>query len=407
MIQLAVLADDLTGGADTGAAFASVGLVTSIAFGGHAPDCDVLVVSTNSREIDLATAADRNLRAATALATGPATRRPRWVYKKIDSALRGHPREELLAVMAGLGESRALIAPALPSEARTTVNGRQFLDGRPLEATSLGSSQGPSDLVSLFGSGGEVSVHALGFNTIRNGPEEIERVLRQWGSGLVIADAETELDLLLIARAALRSDLRLLAGSAGLAGQLARVLAPASVSHKEVAGRPASPALVVAGSLHESTASQVGVLQAAGLPIVRPVDALLHGSSRAKRRAVDELAMHLAAGRSVVLATAGLPPSRYGSAFVVSCLADIVAAPGVRRHMGGLVLTGGETAAGILAGLGAIELRLMGEIRPAMPWGVLRTRDLPVMPIATKAGSFGEDDALLTCVEHLTRTGLR
>lgn len=407
MTQLAVLADDLTGGADAGAAFASVGLETSIAFASDADDCDVLVVCTNSRGIDRTTAADLNRRAASAFITRPVSCRPRWVYKKLDSALRGHPRDELLAVMDGLSESRALVAPALPAEARTTVDGRQFLDGSRLEATSLGSARNSSDLASLFGSGGDVPVHALDLKTIRGGQGEIERVLGQMGPGLVIADAETDGDLLLIARAALDSDVRLLAGSAGLAGQLARVLAPVPVSRNKMAHHPAGPILVIAGSLHEATALQVEILQEAGLPIVRPVDALLDESVRAIERTVDEVTMHLLAGRSVVVATAGLPSSQTGSTSVVSRLADIVAAPTVRRAIGGLVLTGGETAAGILARLGAIEFRLGGEIRPAMPWGILRSSHIRAVPIATKAGSFGDDDALLACVEHLTGTRLR
>ena len=402
-----MLADDLTGAADAGAAFASAGLATSIAFASDADECDVLVVCTNSRGVGRTAAADINRRAASALITRPVSHRPRWVYKKLDSVLRGHPRDELLAVMDGLGESRALIAPALPAEGRSTVNGRQLLNGIPLEATSLGSSRNSSDLASLFRGGGEVSVHALDLETIRGGQGGMERVLGRMEPGLVIADAETDGDLLLIARAALGSDLRLLAGSAGLAGQLARVLAPAPASRNEVAHRPAGPILVVAGSLHKITAAQVKILQEAGLPMVRPVDALLDESARAIDRTVDEVAMHLSAGRSVVVATAGLPSSQTGSTSVVSRLADIVAAPTVRRAIGGLVLTGGETAAGILARLGAIELRLMGEIRPAMPWGMLRSSELATVPIATKAGSFGEDDALLACVEHLTSTSLR
>lgn len=407
MVQLAILADDLTGGADAGAAFASVGLATSIAFAGDAAGCDILIRCTNSREIDATSAADLNRRAAAALITPPPSRCPQWVYKKLDSALRGNPRDELLAVMEGLGESRALVAPALPAEARTTVNGQQLLRGSPLEETSLGSSRNASDLASLFGNGGEVAVHALGLHTIRNGPEEIERVLRQTGSGLIVADAETDLDLMLIAQAALGSDLRLLAGSAGLAAQLARVLAPTPAPRNEMEEHHAGPILVVAGSLHKATAAQVEVLQAAKLPIVRPVDALLDDSPRAIGRTVDEVATHLAVGRSVVLTTSGLPLSQVGSAFVTSRLADIVAAPRVRRDIGGLVLTGGETAAGILAKLGAIELRLAGEVRPAMPWGILRSYGMPPVPIATKAGSFGEDDALLACIEHLTSRGLR
>lgn len=410
MTEVAILADDLTGGADAGAAFASEGWVTSIAFEDAAADSDsdVLVLCTNSREIDAAAAADINRHAADALMDRPEPSLPRWVYKKIDSALRGHPRDELMAVMAGMGESRALIAPALPAEARTTVGGRQLVDGSPLEGTCLGSSRDSSDLVSLFGGQSRLPVQSLDLWTVRSGVEEIEGLIRHHSSGLIVADAETDHDLWLVAKAAVNCQLRLLVGSAGLARQLATVLpSPPPRGKMERLDRSVDPVLIVAGSLHKATAAQVETLQAAGLPVVHVPDTLLDVSSAPLDEAVEALAVHLDCGRSVVLTTAGQMPSRLGSAFVVSLLAEIVAAPRVRRQIGGLVLTGGETAAGILSRIGATELRLVGEIRPAMPWGVLRSTGLPPVPVATKAGSFGESDALLACVEHLTRSSTR
>ncbi len=411
MTRLAILADDLTGAADAGAAFAGAGLATTIAFmsaaaafaGATATDIDVLVLCTDSRDLDATAAAQLNRGAAEALIAAPVSRRPRWVYKKIDSALRGHPRDELLAVMAGLGESKALVAPALPAEGRVTLGGRQFVDGSPVEATSLGSPGMSSDLAALFGRGGSRPVHVLGLDTVRKGTDEIEGALAGITSGLVVADAETDLDLSLLARAALSGDLRVLAGSAGLARQIARTLAstpaPTGAAGPDL---PVGPVLVVAGSLHDATSAQVETLRMVGMPIVRPEEALLDGRSSSGARTAEDLARHLAAGRSAVLTTAGSGRSRLGPTFVAARLAELVAAPGVRRHLGGLVLTGGETAAGVLAAVGATELRLAGEIRPAMPWGVLSSSRLPTMPVATKAGSFGSADALLACVEHLT-----
>lgn len=411
MAEVVILADDLTGGADAGAAFAVAGWATSIAFRGTVAadsDGDVLVLCTNSREIEATAAADINRHAAETLMHRPGSPGPRWVYKKIDSALRGHPRDELLAVMAALGESRALVAPALPVEGRTTVGGRQFVHGSPLEGTSLGSSEHSSDLASLFGGQNTLPVQSLDLGIVRGGVEEIERVIDHVDSGLIVADAETDLDLLLIARAAVNSELRILVGSAGLARQLATVLpSPRPRERMERPHPPVGPLLIVAGSLHRATAAQVSTLKEAGLPVVHVRDTLLDDSSASLDEVVDALAVHLEGGRSAVLTTAGLMPSRLSSAFVASLLAGIVAAPRVRRQIGGLVLTGGETAASILSGIGATELRLMGEVRPAIPWGTLRSAWLSPMPVATKAGSFGESDALLACVEQLTGGSLR
>ena len=59
MPQLVIVADDLTGAADTGACFASAGFATVIPFSGTTiPSADVVVISTESRDLDGTTAAE-------------------------------------------------------------------------------------------------------------------------------------------------------------------------------------------------------------------------------------------------------------------------------------------------------------------------------------------------------------
>jgi uncharacterized protein YgbK (DUF1537 family) len=66
------------------------------------------------------------------------------------------------------------------------------------------------------------------------------------------------------------------------------------------------------------------------------------------------------------------------------------------------VLTGGDVAAAVSAALGATALWLRGEILSGIPWGRLAGGSLHGSPVATKAGSFGDDNALLSCIDHLT-----
>jgi uncharacterized protein YgbK (DUF1537 family) len=159
--------------------------------------------------------------------------------------------------------------------------------------------------------------------------------------------------------------------------------------------------LVVAGSRHAATNAQVDALHGAGHPVVRLAQDLIDDPSVPIDGTVASVASHLGSGRSMVLTTAGLAPSSQGESFVVERLANIVAAPPVRRHIGGLVLTGGHVAAEVFVRLQASTLRLGGEIRPAMPWGMLDAGLVPCVPVATKAGSFGTTDALLACVNYL------
>lgn len=434
VVHLAILADDLTGAADTGASFANRGFATTILFAASqvtevegvvipdssaSPDSpyvphvpEVLVLSTESRDVDATSAARRNrdavrrVREASRFLDGVETVLPLRVYKKIDSALRGHPREELLAVMEELGERRALVAPALPSESRTTIGGRQLIGGVPVEQSPFGAETTSSDLLALFEGEGATSVHLLDIQTVRQGIDTISRALQNAPEGIIVADAQNDADLLTLARAALGSDVRVLSGSAGFARQLALVLpltAEISPGHRPPTG--VGPVLVVAGSRHHATDVQVEALHRAGYPGVRLEQGHIDDPATAVHETIDIVAKYLAAGRSVILTTTGLDPSVHGPAFVVSRLAEVAVEAASRGHIGGFVLTGGDVAAGILDAMGASALHLHGEIRPAMPWGVVESRRLPPISVATKAGSFGTEDALLACVDHLMAQG--
>lgn len=403
MTQVAIIADDLTGAADAGASFAIHGLTTTISFvNSPLPDVDVLIRSTESREGDLRTAVHSNRLAAKSLAVQYGAFNPRWVYKKIDSALRGHPCEELLAVMTELGESTAVVAPALPSEARMTIGGRHHVGDKTLAHGSRGGSSATSNLVDVFSCQHAGMVRTLDLGTIRSGAGTVEQFLGKVPEGIVVADAQSDADLFVLSSAVARSSLRLLCGSAGFARQLARAL-PLYCSQQITtrSGPSKGPILLVVGSLHPAAGVQVDVLRRAGLPIVRPDQALLDERLSVVDGTAREVAAHLAAGRSVVLTTAGLNPSKLGSSFVASRLADIVVESMTAGRIGGLVLTGGDVAAGILARMGATELRLQGEVRPAMPWGIVESALVPPLPVVTKAGSFGSEDALEACLDFL------
>ncbi len=415
MPQLVVIADDLTGAADTGACFAGAGFSTVIPLtSSNVPHADVVLFSTESRDMSAAEAALAVTKAVARVSRGrpiassASSRSDALIfYKKIDSALRGHPRDELLAAMEAIGARRALVAPAFPAEGRTTVGGRQQIGGVPVEASGIGGAGVVSDLVALFGTAQELPVRLLDLATLRGQPDAVQRLLHDDSDRIVVADAETDDDLLTLARAVGGERFPLFCGSAGFARQLARSLPLVRSAHPrpEVA-RGSGPILVVAGSQHEATTHQIEVLGEAGVPIVRPEQALLDNPETPVNAVVHRVATHLAAGRSTVLTTLGLASCPLGGHVVATRLAQIVAAPEVSHQVGGLVLTGGDVAVAVSRALEATALWLEGEITSGIPWGVLEGGRLHARPIATKAGSFGDGNALLSCLDHLTSQAL-
>lgn len=147
-MRCVIVADDLTGAADSSAALAdrgaSVGVLpwsddggASLAAALDADDLEVLVVETDTRDLADGAAAARATLVVTMLVrhavSGNAGRAP-LVVKKIDSVLRGPIAAELGPLREAIRPITTVIAPAFPRLGRTTVEGVQFRDGVRVDA---------------------------------------------------------------------------------------------------------------------------------------------------------------------------------------------------------------------------------------------------------------------------------
>ncbi len=81
MSQLVIVADDLTGAADTGACFASAGFATVVPLSSTTiPNADVVVISTESRDLDQTAAAEAVRSALIPIVGDRGDAEPRWIY---------------------------------------------------------------------------------------------------------------------------------------------------------------------------------------------------------------------------------------------------------------------------------------------------------------------------------------
>ena len=408
MHQVLIIADDLTGAADSGVQFARAGWGTLLMLEpGAGEDADVIVLTSESR--GLARGQDAAQAVKKVLAGFSPAPLP-LIYKKIDSTLRGHPAAELAAVMSTLGETRALIAPAFPAQRRTTLDGRVMIDGRPLEQTSFAHAVPTGDLRRIFG----INATLIPLEITRGAGSRLRTALHD-ARGLLVADSENESDLLLLARAALAEGLRLWCGSAGLAGALAACLGSKTGQGKEIPTPTASSQgkfLAVAGSLHAATAAQVAAARRAGAVVVQPPPEFfthLHPQSVAETAAL--LAGALAGGRDAVLAVLSPEELRvepdqcindYAHTInlisptqIAARLAQTAALALESSAPTGLLLTGGETARAVCQALGCTRLWLGGEVEPGIPWSRMADGRFPGLLVVTKAGGFGREDAMV------------
>jgi D-threonate/D-erythronate kinase len=389
---IAVIADDLTGAADTGVQFVHAGYRTAVYFRATevlADDLDAVSFDTDSRTIPAGFAAKRVLDAA------HAARGAHIVYKKLDSTLRGNVAAELAAALGGARRDRVIVAPAFPAAGRTTVGGSQRVHSVPVDETEMANdphtpvreAHVPSLLAHEFSSVGTLGVEYLADH------ERVRRTLED--CECVVADAERDADLEALVRALPDPARVLWAGSAGLALALGSVYPGPCAGTAGVQGAPVRPVLVVVGSLSGVAREQVRrLVEAYG-----EVDVPVYGKeSNAVQKAIAAARRALAGGTCAVVHS---PEERVASSeSVLGELAEVAALLSEEGLFEGLVLTGGATAVGVARRLGASGIRLEGEVETGVPMGVL-AGPRPY-PIVTKAGGFGEPDTLVGAVETLS-----
>ena len=132
--MIGVIADDLTGAAEIGGVGWRHGWDVEILMQPElAPGGEMVIHNTDSRGNSPPEAGARVRRAVRALAAA----QPTWIYKKIDSVLRGPVIAEVEAALAELGLKRALIVPANPSRGRVIRDGRYLVGEQLLNETDF------------------------------------------------------------------------------------------------------------------------------------------------------------------------------------------------------------------------------------------------------------------------------
>jgi uncharacterized protein YgbK (DUF1537 family) len=405
-----ILADDLTGAADCAIAFGRRGRAAVVTWGeiGDASDrhLPVLAYDTASRGLAAEAAAGRHADVLERL-SGPG----RLLFKKIDSTLRGQPAAETAAAFAHLksrsGSAFGVFAPAFPATGRTTVDGRVLVNGRALEQAEVWQRDHTypnADLVDVLATAGIRSVKVK-LATVRGGDlRAMFARLAGEGDRIAVCDAETDRDLHLIAEASLPmssatvSSSTFFIGSAGLAHALAGLDAGDVAEPPRMTAR-ASGTLIVVGSLAGASRSAARELQATGTVAHFPVapETLLDGGASRGSLAAEVMKRLSGGGDALIEIMMDDEPDLSLGPRLSQALAD--ALQSVAPAIGAFAATGGETAAMLLSRFGVNGIRLADEIEPGVSLGL--TLGKLSVPVATKAGAFGDKLSLIRISERL------
>lgn len=415
MDKLGLIADDFTGANDAGVQFKKQGLRTTVLIEvdnirSVLNETDVIVIDTESRAQPPDVAYEKVREATRALKKAGV----KTVYKKIDSTLRGNIGSELDGVMDELEMNLSIVAPAFPLNGRITVGGYQLVNQIPLEKTNFAhdhiSPIKESYVPTLIQNQTKRKVGHVTFSTIMAGPQSLEQAIieqQKGGKEVIVVDAVTQDDLNTIAGVAVDLD-ALHCGSAGLAEGLSKLLRtfPRSI-------------MVISGSVNNVAMQQISKARKVLNTYVMELDPfkIVRGErEKESHKVINDVMKAVNTGNDIIVKSAksrehAVRTLRYGrkkgftdievSGEISSFLGEIVETFVQTGKIAGLALVGGDTAVKIIKGMGALGTKIEREVLPGIPICKVVGGKYNGLRIVTKAGGFGDENAIIKIVKCL------
>ncbi len=385
-LPVGMIADDLTGACDTGVQFAKRGLRSTVCFNldaFNASTADVIILSSDSRADNPQMAMGK----VDYLCQQLQSKGIPLFYKKIDSTLRGQVGAEIESAMHATGCTLAVVTPAFPIMGRTVVDGwLQIAGPDPIK---------PLHLPTYLHEQSEIPVEHLSIKALETGLLAKRIAEADRAKPLILAvDARSDEHLARIATAVLHAPYALLmAGSGGLGDQVAAQLAehfghvPTSAARVANAQQPDKrPVVLFIGSNAIATQRQIEQLCAS-----EQVNRIRLGIDD-----LETIPQLLQQGNHLLISLRWNAPDNREN--LQSCLALLG-----QEAIAGMIISGGDTARLVCDAAGIQGIQLEEELLPGLPWGRMIGGEWVGMPICTKSGRFGKEDAFVQVVEFISR----
>lgn len=388
-MRVGIVADDLTGAADSGALCRRRGMSVGLTLGLPRVDeagADIEIAALKIRSVQPDEAVDVARQAAGALHAAGCDRLF-WKYcSTFDSTPEGNIGPVADMLMEFTGTDYAVHCPAFPQNGRTVYKGRLFVGDVPLDESPMRdhplTPMRDASLLRLLAPQTRRAISLASLETLRAG-----RFASRLGH--VVADAIEDEDLARLASLLPPNVLR--CGSSAFAAAL---LVPRGAP-SALPVMPPGPALILSGSCSEATCAQLAAFEAAGGAVLHldPEQLARNGPGAAAAWARAHL------GAPACVAGTAPPEARaaacaaLGSARAAALIEEALAAAASAAQKAGtrrFVIAGGETSGAVAAALGLSRLELGEEIAPGVPWAVATGTD-PVA-VVTKSGNFGDAD---------------
>ena len=381
--MIGVIADDLTGAAELGGIGLRYGLRAEVVLEGKCDrETDLLCVDTDSRSCKANEAARRAATAARKLRKAGAV----WIYKKVDSVLRGNVLAEVSAIREALGLHSALLVPANPRFGRVIRDGRYFVKGKPIHQTDFARDpeypRRSPNVLKMLGVTKALEVSVTRLAEYRP------------TSGIVLGEVSSSAD---VQRwASQRSEDMLLAGGAEFFEAVLKATKPL-VRKRSSRNAPSADVyrsgareLFICGSTSDYTERFITEARRSGSPVFSVIEtstkpfaltpAMLKSvADKALLAFESHLRVILAVGRPLIESPS---VARKLSEHLVKIAVDVIE----RAGPGHVYAEGGATAAELVRRLGWRRMKVLRELAPGVTTLSLPERNTPLLTI--KPGSY-------------------
>lgn len=399
MKRFLIIADDFTGANDSGVQLTRRGINTHVVFDPKLILCndDSYVLDTESRGLESADA----YKLLKGLFADIDFTKFDYIIKKTDSTLRGNIPMEVKALYDSLEGRTVIFAPAFPDIGRITINGRHYYNDKPLMETEFAKDPVKPITTDCLK---ELLEEAFEDECIHLKPEDLDE-FRPYENTLYSFDCRKSDELIKIVDTFEKAPVKpLWVGSAGICDAI--------LNNSD----PVLPSAALITSVSEATGKQVRFAESKGIKIVKvPVheclikrdykyademlsyinegfDTLLISSATYDR---NDLSLSVEAGEKLGLSRLEL------SSLTQDIMSDLMERVLEKAKISGLFLSGGDTAIGFIKRVNSDGSDIIGEVSNGIPIMRLQNGRFHGLKVITKAGGFGNEDAIVYSLRKL------
>jgi uncharacterized protein YgbK (DUF1537 family) len=424
-----IIADDLTGATDTGVQFAAKGYNTSVIIFDDEKEIanlkdiehEVIVLDSETREANPITAEQRIKK----ILKNIDIEEEDLLYKKVDSTLRGNIGRELDVIITELNIDYCIFSPSFPEGNRITSNGRLIVEDIPLGYSDyyegkLDSEQA-SYITNILKEQTELNIELINIDVLENFDFNLVKIIHKLNipkRSIIICDSIKNEDLkkIMLNSKEITGE-KLFAGSAGLASYLTLYTKDKGIkSKKEIL--KSERILIAAASRRNIVDKQIEELKKNNnfLELKFDVEMLLKDYDYLIEKYLEYLKININDKKIVIIRPDPIFKEeekvnklieenditfRKLSIIIKNFTADLTKEILNIYNDFDLLITGGDTAAGICNKLKIEELHIINELLPGIPISRVESKEYGQFKIITKAGGFGDKYAFNQIVQKL------